>query len=149
MRFTTRVHQAGKTATGIVIPDDVMAALDAGKKPPVRVTINGYTYRSTVATVDGRPMVGLSAENRAASGAAGGEEVSVEIELDTEPREVALPADFAAALDAEPRARETFERLSTSMKGYHVTQLTSAKAADTRLRRLERSIAALREGKPR
>src|SRR6476620_9925640 len=98
MRFEARVLQNGKTATGIRVPDDVMTALGAGKKPPVSVTINGHTYRSTVATIDGQPMVGLSADNRAAAGVAGGDEIDVDIELDTEPREVEVPAALAAAL---------------------------------------------------
>ena len=150
MKFRTAIRQAeGSTATGIEIPEDVLAALNAGKKPPVRLTVNGYAYRSTIATVDGRSMVGFSAAHRAASGLAGGDAVEVEIEVDTEPRQVELPTDLSAALDAEPRARETFDRLSNSMKGYHVSQVADAKTADTRQRRIEKSIAALREGKPR
>ncbi len=149
MRFRTRIRQSDGNATGLEIPDEVMAALGAGKKPPVNVTVNGYAYRSTVATIDGKSMVGFSAAHRAASGLSGGDEVEVNIELDTAPRVVEVPSDLAAALDAEPRARETFERLSNSMKGYHVTQVTSAKSDETRQRRIEKSIAVLREGKPR
>src|SRR6476469_4224545 len=114
MRFRTTILQGDKTATGIRIPDEVMAALDAGKKPPVTITINGFTYRSTVATVDGHPMVGVSAENRAGAGVKGGDEVEVEIALDTAPRTVAVPPALAAALDADPQARATFDRLSKS-----------------------------------
>lgn len=149
MKFRTTIKQSDGTATGIVIPDDVIVALGAGKKPPVRLTVNGYPYRSTVATVDGRSMVGFSAEHRAASGFAGGDEIEVDIEVDTVPRVVDVPADLAAALDAEPLARATFDRLSNSMKGYHVAQITSAKTDETRQRRIEKSIAVLREGKPR
>ncbi|TME68630.1 MAG: DUF1905 domain-containing protein, partial [Chloroflexi bacterium] len=83
MRFHTTILQGDKTATGIRIPDEIMTGLGAGRKPPVRVTINGHSYRSTVATVDGRPMVGISAENRAGAGVAGGDAVDVDIELDT------------------------------------------------------------------
>jgi len=132
-----------------VIPDDVIASLGAGKKPPVRISVNGYAYRSTVATVDGRYMVGFSAAHRAASGLAGGDEVEVEIELDTEPRVVEVPDDLQKALDAEPRAKETFERLSNSLKGYHVAQVVGARTDETRQRRIEKSVAVLREGKPR
>ena len=126
-----------------------MAGLGAGKKPAVRLSVNGYAYRSTIATVDGRSMVGFSAEHRAASGLAGGDEVDVEIEVDFEPRVLDVPPDLAAALDAEPRARETFNRLSNSLKGYHVTQVVGTKTAETRQRRIEKSVATLREGKPR
>ena len=149
MKFHTTIQQGGKTATGIQIPDDVIAALGAGKKPPVKLTVNGYSYRSTVATVDGDFMVGLSAAHRAASGLRGGDDVEIEIELDTEPRIVELPADFAAALEAEPRAKATFDKISNSLKGYHVSQVTGAKSDETRQRRIQKSISVLREGKPR
>ena len=149
MKFRTTVLQSGRTATGIPIPESVMEALGAGRKPPVRITIGDYTYRSTVATVDGRPMVGLSAENRAGAHVGGGDEIDVDIDLDTEKREVTVPPELAAALDAEPRARETFDRLSYSNQSWHVLQVTGAKTDETRQRRLQRSIEALREGRPR
>lgn len=149
MKFRTTIKQGDKTATGIQIPDEVIEALGAGRKPPVRLTVNGYSYRSTIATVDGNFMVGFNADHRAASGLAGGDEVEVEIEVDTTPRLVEVPADLAAALDAEPRARGTFDRLSNSNKGYHVSLVTGAKTDETRLRRIEKSITTLREGKPR
>jgi Bacteriocin-protection, YdeI or OmpD-Associated/Domain of unknown function (DUF1905) len=148
MRFRTTIKQSGKTATGIEIPEAVMNSLASGRRPPVRVTIGGYTYRSTVATVDGKPMVGLSAEHRAGAGVEGGQEVEVDIALDTEKREVILPPELAAALDAEPRARATFEALSPSNKSWHVIQVTGAKTDETRERRIARSIEALREGRP-
>src|SRR5207245_1700841 len=116
MRFRTTIRVAGKTATGIQIPPEVMASLGAGKRPPVRVTINGYTYRSTVATVEGKAMVGVSADVRERAGVAGGDEVDVDIELDTEPREVTLPPDFAQALNGDAGARRTFDGLSYSNK---------------------------------
>jgi hypothetical protein len=149
MKFRTTILQTGKTTTGLVVPDAVVEGLGAGRKPPVRVTIDGYSYRSTLATVDGRPMVGLNAEHRAASGLSGGQEVEVDIVLDTEKREVTVPPELAAALDAEPRARETFERLSYSNQSWHVLQVTGARTDETLQRRLAKSIAALREGRPR
>jgi uncharacterized protein YdeI (YjbR/CyaY-like superfamily) len=150
MRFRTTLKQAeGSTATGIVIPDEILAALDAGKKPPVKLTVNGYAYRSTVATVNGASMVGFSADHRASSGLKGGDPIDVDIELDTEPRTVELPGDFQAALDADAQAKTTFDRLSNSLKGYHVSQVTGTKNPETRQRRIEKSIATLRAGKPR
>ena len=139
MRFHTTILQGDKTATGIRIPDEVVEALGAGKRPPITVTINGFTYRSTVAVMGGAYMVGVG----------GGDEVDVEIELDTAPREVAVPADLAAALDAEPAARSTFESLSNSNKGWHVFQVTGAKTDETRQRRIAKSVATLRDGRPR
>jgi len=149
MRFHTTIVQSGTNTTGIRVPDEVIDALGAGRKPPVSVTVNGFTYRSTVAVMDGSYMISLSAANREAAGVAGGDEVDVEVALDTAPREVSVPADFAAALDAEPAARETFDRISNSNKGWHVLSIEGAKSDETRQRRIAKSIATLREGRPR
>jgi bacteriocin resistance YdeI/OmpD-like protein/uncharacterized protein DUF1905 len=149
MRFRTTILQGDKTATGIRIPDEVVQALAAGKRPAIRVTIRGYTYRSTVAVMGGAFMVGVSAQNREGAGVAGGDEVDVDIELDTAPREVTLPVDFATALDADPDARRTFDGLSYSNKGWHVLSIEGAKTSETRQRRIAKSIEALREGRPR
>jgi hypothetical protein len=147
MKFRTTILQNGKTATGIRVPDDVMAWLAAGKKPPVRVTINGHTYRSTVATVDGQPMVGVSADNRAAAGVAGGDEVDVDIDLDTAPRAVDVPPELAEAFARDPAAKAFFDSLSNSNKSWHTLQIAGAKTDETRQRRLDRSMQMLREGK--
>jgi uncharacterized protein DUF1905/bacteriocin resistance YdeI/OmpD-like protein len=149
VKFRTTVEQAGKTATGIQIPDEVVESLGAGKRPPVRVTINGYTYRSTVASMGGRFMVGVNAQNREAASVAGGDTVDVDIELDTAPREVTLPPDFAKALKKDAKAKETFEGLSNSNKGWHVQSIEGAKTDETRQRRIAKSVAALHEGRPR
>ncbi|MCA1587789.1 MAG: YdeI/OmpD-associated family protein [Chloroflexi bacterium] len=119
MKFRATLQQTDRTATGIRIPDEVVEGLGSGKRPRVRVTINGATYRSTVAVMGGEYWVGLSAENRALTGAAGGDKVDVEMELDDAAREVAVPVDFAAALEAEPNARRTFDGLSYSNKSWH------------------------------
>lgn len=148
-RIRALLETTGQTAVGFEVPEDVVLALGKGKRPPVRVTINGYTYRSTVAPMYGRYLVGVSAENRAAAGVAGGETHDIALELDDAPRVVELPADFAAALAAEPAAQATFEKLSPSNQGYHVSLLTGTNNPETRARRLAKSIAALREGKPR
>ena len=148
MKYRTSIKQSGKTATGIPVPDTVMAALAGGKRPAVRVTVNGYTYRSTVGSVDGMPMIGLSAEHRAGAGVAGGDEVDVELELDTAPREVSVPDDFAAALDAEPAARDTFNALSYSNRRYHVMSIEGAKTEETRQRRIAKAVDALKAGRP-
>ena len=149
MRFHTTILRAGATATGIRVPDEIVEALAKGKRPPVRVTINGYTYRSTIAVYGGEYLVGVSAENRAGAGVEGGDEVDVDIELDTERRDVTVPPDLSAALDAEPAARKTFDSLSYSNKSYHVQQVEGAKTAETRARRIARSVEVLREGRPR
>lgn len=149
MRFHTTLLQNDKTATGIRVPPAIVEALGAGKRPAVKVTINGYTYRSTIAVMGGEYMLGVSAPNRAGAGVAGGDEIDVELELDTAPREVDVPADLAAALDAEPAAQATFDALSYSNKSWHVYSVEGAKTAETRDRRIAKSVAALKEGKPR
>jgi hypothetical protein len=149
VRFRTTIQQSGKTTTGIEVPEQVVEALGSGKRPAVTVTINGYSYRSTVAVLGGRYMVGVSAEHRAGAGVAGGDEVDVDIELDTAPREVRVPADLAAALDAEPAARRTFDGLSYSNKSWHVLQVEGAKTDETRRRRIARSVDILKQGRAR
>jgi hypothetical protein len=149
VRFHTTILQGDKTATGIQIPDEVVEALGAGKRPPISVTIKGYAYRSTVAVMGGVYMVGVSAENRAGAGVKGGDEVDVDIGLDTAPREVTVPPDLASALDAEPNARNTFEGLSYSNKSWHVLQIEGAKTDETRQRRIARSVEALKAGRAR
>jgi Bacteriocin-protection, YdeI or OmpD-Associated/Domain of unknown function (DUF1905) len=149
MRFRTTIVQSGKTATGIQVPDEVVSALGSGKRPAVKVTVNGYSYRSTVASMGGVFMVSLSAEHRAGAGVGRGDEVDVDLELDTAPREVAVPPDLAAALDAEPAARATFDGLSYSNQSWHVLQVTGAKSDETRQRRIAKSVDALKQGRPR
>ena len=149
MRFNTTILQTGKTASGIQIPDEVIDALGAGKRPPVRVTLHGFTYRSTVAVMNGVYMVGVNAENRSAARVAGGDEVQVDIEVDTEPREVVVPADFHTALQGDSAARLTFDGLSYSNKRWHVLQVEGAKTAETRERRIAKSLEILRQGRAR
>lgn len=149
MKFRTTIQQSGKTATGIRVPDEVMAALAAGKRPAVRITIGPHTYRSTVASIGGAPMVGVSAENRASAGVAGGDVVDVEIELDTAPREVSVPPDFAKALARDATAQRTFDGLSFSNQNWHVQSIQGAKTDETRQRRIAKSVDALRDGRVR
>jgi len=144
MRFRTTVELGGKTATGMRVPDDVIEGLGSHKRPPVRVTINGYTYRSTVAVMGGEFMLPLSAENRAGAGVAAGDEVDVGLELDNQPRVVSVPADFAAALDGDAAARLRFDALSYSNKSRHVIAIEQAKTPETRARRIEKAISTLR-----
>lgn len=144
MQFRAIVQLAGKTATGIQVPEAVVAGLGSGKRPPVRVTINGYTYRSTVAPMGGRFMLPVSAEVRERAGVAAGDQVQVDLELDTAPREVAVPADLAAALDAEAAARRRFDGLSYSNQLRLVLSIEQAKTAETRQRRIAKAVSDLR-----
>jgi len=147
MRFRVTLQLAGKTATGFRVPDEVVAGLGKSKRPPVRVTINGHTYRSTVAVMGGEYLVGVSAENRQRAGVAAGDEVEVQLELDTAVREVTVPGDFAEALAGDADARRFFEGLSYSQKQWFVVGIEEAKTEETRKRRIAKAIARLREGR--
>ena len=149
LTFRTTIKSAGKTATGIVIPNDIVDALNHGKRPPVKVTMNNKTYRSTVAVMGGEYMVGVSAQNRELTGVAAGDEVDVHLELDTETREIIVPADLAKALKREPDAKQFFDALSNSMKNWHVAALEGAKTSETRTRRLDKSMDMLRAHRTR
>jgi Bacteriocin-protection, YdeI or OmpD-Associated/Domain of unknown function (DUF1905) len=147
VKFHTTLLQSGKTATGIQVPNEVVESLGAGKRPPVRVTINGYTYRNTIAVMGGVFMVGVAAEHRDKAGVAGGDQIDVEIELDTAPRELAVPSDFATVLAADPAARRSFESLSYSRRQALVLPIEQAKTPETRQRRIDRALVALKEGR--
>jgi hypothetical protein len=147
MQFRATLLLGGKTATGIQVPSEVVAGLGSSKRPAVRVTINGYTYRSTVAVMGGEFMLPVSAEVRENAGIAAGDEVEVAIELEAEPREVAVPADFTDALDRDADARRFFDGLSYSNKRRIVLSIEDAKTPETRQRRIDKAVGNLREGK--
>jgi Domain of unknown function (DUF1905)/Bacteriocin-protection, YdeI or OmpD-Associated len=145
MEFRTTVTLGGKTATGLQVPDEVVAALGAGRRPPVVVTVGGHTYRSTVAPMGGAFWIPLSAEHREAAGLAAGDEVDVVVEHDAAPREVALPDDLAAAFDDDVRAR--FDALAPSHRKEWVRWVEEAKKPETRAARVEKTTESIRAGK--
>lgn len=148
MRFRATITLSGRTATGIEVPADVVAGLGSSKKPAVTVTINErYSYRSSVGSMGGKFMLPISAEHRAGAGVGAGDEVEVDLELDTQPREVTVPADLAAALEADQAAKTFFDGLSYSNKLRHVLAIDGAKAADTRERRIAKSVSLFHDGK--
>jgi len=143
MKFTTTIVLDGNN-TGIEVPADVMSALGTAKRIPVVVTLGGHTYRSSVAPYKGRLMISLSAANREAAGVSGGDEVEVALEPDTAPREVAVPADLAGALEGDPAAKARFDALSYSNQNRIVLSIESAKTEATRLRRIDAALTELR-----
>jgi hypothetical protein len=147
MRFRTTIQLEGKTATGFRVPPEVVAGLGGGKRPAVTVTIRGHTYRSTVAAYGDVFMLPLAAEHRQAAGVTAGDEVEVELAPDTAPREVEVPADLAAALAGEPEARAFFDGQSYSNRRWFVLSVESAKTPETRLRRVDKAVTMLREGR--
>lgn len=141
--FITRLRRdAKKNATGIVVPPEVVSALSTSKKPAVKVSLNGYTYRSTVAVMGGQFMISLSAENRKAAGLEGDEEVEVRLELDMEPRVVEIPADLRAAL-SQKKVLTAFEKVAPSGRKEFVRQVEEAKTAETRNRRILKIVESL------
>jgi len=145
--FSTTLLQAGKTATGIKIPPAIIEQLGAGKKPAIKVTINRFTYRSTVAVMGGEFMVGVSAENRTGAKVNGGDKIEVTIALDTEERVVDVPADFQKILNKNPVAKKKFSTLSYSKKKEIVGPIKDAKTEETRQRRIEKGLSMLLGGK--
>jgi hypothetical protein len=149
MRFRTTVLQAGRTATGLQVPDELITALGSGKRPKVVVTVAGYSYRTTVAPMGGRYLVPLSAEHRTAAGVAAGDTVEVDLELDEAPRVVEVPDDLAAELSRDAQASAFFDGLSYSHRKEWVRWIVEAKKPETRDARLSRTMSALRAGDPR
>jgi hypothetical protein len=147
MRFHATVELNGKTATGIEVPEEVITTLGQGPRPPVRVTIGGYSYRTAVARMGGRFLLSLSGQNRIAAGVAAGDQVEVDLELDTAPREVRVPADLAEALAHDDAARASFEGMPVSHRKEWVRWVTEAKKSDTRARRIAKTVQTLHEGK--
>jgi hypothetical protein len=143
--YTTTVLQAeGLNATGLSVPDEVVAAFGKGKRPKVKVSLNNYTYRSTVAAYGDVFMLPLSQEHREAAGVRAGDEVEVTLEIDAEPRTVEVPEVLAAAL-AENNVHLAFDALSYTMRKEYVRQVTTAKAEETRQRRIAKIVAKLND----
>ncbi|MDQ4039768.1 MAG: YdeI/OmpD-associated family protein [Actinomycetota bacterium] len=147
MRFRATVELGGKTATGVAVPPEIVASLGSSKRPPVRATINGYTYRSSIASMGGRFLLPVSSDVRDMAAVKAGDEVDIDVELDLEPREVSVPADFAAALDARSEAKSFFDGLSYSNRLRFVLSIEAAKSAETRQRRIDKAVVQLAEGR--
>jgi hypothetical protein len=146
--FETTLSSSGNN-TGIPVPESVIEQLGRGSRPPVLVTVNGYEYRSTVAVMGGRHLIGVSAAVRAATGLKGGDPISVTLKVADTPREVEVPSDFAAAMHEAVPARQFFDGLSNSLQRYHVDNINAAKAPETRRRRIDKAVALFLSGKQR
>jgi hypothetical protein len=145
MKFHTTLLTTGKTSTGIEVPEAVVLGLGGGKKPLVTVVINGYIYRTAIASRGSQYLVGVSAEVREAAHVAGGDEVDVEIELDTKPRVVDVPPELAKVLAVEPKAEAAFESLSNSKKQRFTIPIEQAKTDETRNRNIQKTLSAMRD----
>ena len=143
MKFRAQV-EPNEPMRGLEVPPQVVDALGGGKRPRVIITINRHSWRSRVAIMRGRHLLGLSNANREAAGVVTGEGVEIELALDPEPLAVKVPEDFARDLDADPAARAAYDRLTNSRKREHVRAIESAKKPETRKRRIERALATLK-----
>jgi hypothetical protein len=146
--FDTTVTAMGNN-TGIDVPAEVIAELGAGKRPPVHVDVNGYQYRSTVAVMGGRNMIGISAAIRKETGLKSGDPIRVVLRVADTPRAVDMPDDLAAALAANKTAAAFFPTLSNGLQRYHVDNVNAAKTAETRQRRIDKAISLFAAGKQR
>ncbi|PVU82988.1 hypothetical protein DDP54_08205 [Cellulomonas sp. WB94] len=142
MKYTTELLLDGKTATGVVVPPDVVEALGGGGRIPVRVGINGVEYASTIATMKGQTRIPVSAEIRTAAGIEAGDTIEVDVVRDDAPRTVEVPDDLQAALDDDPAIRAAFAALSYSNQRRHVLAVTTART-ETRERRIGAVVAEL------
>jgi hypothetical protein len=145
MRFRATIEQSGKTATGIPVPEEVLEQLGGGRKPAVKVVLNdGFEYRTSVGSMGGRAMLPLSGERRAEARVTAGEDVDVDLTIDSEPRVADVPEDLAAALEADPAAKTAFEKLAYSHQLAHALAVSGAKTPETRQRRVDGVLAKLR-----
>lgn len=147
VRFRTTVELAGKTATGLPVPGEVIAALDRGRRPAVQITIGAYSFHTTIGVMGGRCLIPLNAQHRDAAGVHAGEEVTVDLHADDQPQESAVPIDLATALDADPDAGRFFDSWSTSQRREWIRWIEDAKHAPTRQARVAAAIGALHAGK--
>jgi len=144
VRFRTKVLLAGKTATGVEVPAKVVEGLGSSRRPLVRVTINGHTYRSAIAVMGGTYMLGISDDVRKKTGVGGGDTIDVDVELDTQAREVEVPPELAKALAKDAKAKKYFESLSYSGKYRLTAPIANGKTAETRERNLEKAMKELK-----
>jgi bacteriocin resistance YdeI/OmpD-like protein/uncharacterized protein DUF1905 len=146
--FETTVAASGNN-TGIVVPPELIGLLGAGRRPAVLVDLDGYAYRTTVGVMGGESLVSVSAAVRTATGLSAGDPVRVTLTVADTPQEVVVPEDLAAALAADEQAGAFFAGLSNSLQRYHVDQVTSAKAPETRARRITKAVDLFTAGKQR
>jgi len=149
VEFTAELETSGGTAAGFEVPAEIVDRLGGGGHPKVVVTVGGYTFRTSIARMGGRYLLGVSTARRDESGISAGQTYSVEVQLDTAPRVVEMPEDLAAALAAKPAAQAHWDTLSHSKKSWHVLQVTGAKKPETRASRIAKSVAMLAEGRDR
>jgi hypothetical protein len=145
MRLRLELRGGSGNTAGFVIPDEVVEELGGGRRPKVLVTVGPHTWRSSIASMGGQFMLGMSMENRAAAGVAAGDVLDVDVVLDTAERTVDVPEDLAAELAGDDALRATWDRWSYTRRKEAARGLTEAKKPETRTRRLQQVLADLRD----
>jgi bifunctional DNA-binding transcriptional regulator/antitoxin component of YhaV-PrlF toxin-antitoxin module len=147
--FSTRLEPRGPAAA-VVLDDEQVALVGEGaKRFPVVATVNGYTWRTSVARMGGEFLVGLNREVRERAGVQAGDEVEVILDLDMAPRQVEVPEALAAALEIDPQARVAFEGMAFSHRKEYARWIAEAKREETRGRRVQQALEMIRAGKTR
>ena len=141
------LERVQKTATMFRVPFDLGDAFGRAR-PPVMVTIRGYTWRTTPGVYDGIGHVVVNRAAKVATGVDAGDRVRVRMELDTEPRKVTVPRDLAAALADDPDAKERFAGMSFTYRREYVEWVEEAKRPETRARRIAATVEGARAGEP-
>jgi hypothetical protein len=149
LRFTATLQARGPAAAVVLDDEQVVAIGEGAKRFPVRATVNGYSWRTSVARMRGEFIVGLNREVREGAGVAAGDSVEVRLELDTEPREVEVPNALADALAGDAVAAAAFEKLAYTHRKEYARWIEEAKREETRERRVAQAIEMLREGRTR
>ena len=144
-KFRTTLVRGDGTTLGMIVPPEIVEELGKGKRPPVKVTINGYTYRNTVAVMGGQYMIGVANEHRKPARVENGGTVDVTLELDLEKREVAVPPELAKALSKDKAAKAAWDKLSYSHQRQHAEPIANAKAEETKVRRVARTLEMLKQ----
>ena len=147
-RFTVQLERVQKTATMFRVPFDLEEAFGRAR-PPVKVTIRGHTWRTTPGVYDGVGHIVVNREVKAATGVDAPERVRVELELDTEPRTVRVPADLRQALRADDAAWKAFSKLSFTHRREYVEWVDEAKRPETRARRIAATVERVTDRQPR
>lgn len=144
MRFTAELESTGGSTAGFRVPDDVVESLGGGKRPKVTATLNGYSYRTSIAPMGGEYWLGVAQAHRGPAAVEPGNEYEVEVELDTAPREVEVPPELAAAFEKDPAVAAAWAALSYSNQRRLAEPIAAAKAEETRARRIEKVLGELR-----
>ncbi len=149
LTVTAELVPRGPAAAFVLTDQQVAVVGEGAKRFPVKATINGHPLRLSVARMGGEFLLGLSKANREAAGVHAGDQVTLELELDSAPREVDVPEALAAALAADPEAKRAFDKLAFTHRKEFAHWIAEAKRDQTRERRVVKAVEMLHAGETR